>query len=101
MAPSVSVELPQVEANSKIKIIQDIVKEESKLGEVSTSLHTDKPLHLITIQECGIDDQRIADLSSGMPLESQSSLNEGSQLFHFSPPSSRTIMYYYFINGSD
>ncbi|XP_044485484.1 cyclin-A2-4-like isoform X2 [Mangifera indica] len=76
VAPSVSVELPQVEANSKIKIIQDIVKEESKLEEVSTSLHTDKPLHLITIQECGIDDQRIADLSSGMPLESQSSLNE-------------------------
>ncbi|XP_031259973.1 cyclin-A2-4 [Pistacia vera] len=76
VVPSVSVEPLQVQANSKTKIIKDIVKEESKPEELSTSLGTDKPLRSTTIQEGGIDNQRIADQSSLMPSESQSSPNK-------------------------
>lgn len=93
VAPSVSVEPLQVQANSKPKIIKDIVKEESKPEELSTSLDTDKPLRLTTIQECGIDNQRIADQRSRLPSESQSSPNKGLQVLHFSPSSRTTFMY--------
>ncbi|XP_044495929.1 cyclin-A2-4 [Mangifera indica] len=79
VAPSASVGQLQVQANSKTKITKDIVKEESKPEELSTNFDTDKPLLLTTIQECGIDDRRIADQRSSVSSESQSSLHKGEK----------------------
>lgn len=93
MAPSASVGQLQVQANSKTKITKDIVKEESKPEELSTNFDTDKPLLLTTIQECGIDDRRIADQRSSVSSESQSSLHKGLQLLHFSTTSRITTMH--------
>ncbi|XP_044485485.1 cyclin-A2-4-like isoform X3 [Mangifera indica] len=50
--------------------IQQAKRGQARVTKVAPSVSVELP------QECGIDDQRIADLSSGMPLESQSSLNE-------------------------
>ncbi|KAL5823055.1 hypothetical protein ACOSQ3_020999 [Xanthoceras sorbifolium] len=73
VAPSVSVELQQVQANSKPKLARETMKAEPKWEEVSTSLDANIPLRLNSMRECGIDDQSFANQSSRMPSRTQSS----------------------------
>ncbi|KAK1579002.1 hypothetical protein Q3G72_034853 [Acer saccharum] len=81
VASSVSVELQQVQANSKPRLAKETTEAEPKREEVSTSLDTNiPPLRLNTIKECGISDQIFANQTSRMPSRARSSQKKGKEV---------------------
>ncbi|KAK2651406.1 hypothetical protein Ddye_011262 [Dipteronia dyeriana] len=81
VASSVSVELQQVQANSKPSLARETMEAEPNREEVSTSLDTNiPPLRLNTIKECGISDQIVANRTSRMPSRPQSSQKKGKEV---------------------
>ncbi|TXG69162.1 hypothetical protein EZV62_004097 [Acer yangbiense] len=78
VASSVSVELQQVQANSKPRLAKETMEAKPEREEVSTSLDTNiPPLWLNTIKECGISDQIFANQTSRMPSRPRSSQKKG------------------------
>jgi hypothetical protein len=73
VAPSVALEAPLFQAASETKILQEIVKIESKSKEVISSIDSEEmvSLQLSTIRECDIDDHRLKNQSFGMPSHLQ------------------------------
>lgn len=85
MAPSVALEAPLFQAASETKILQEMVKIESKSKEVisSNDLEEKVSLQLSNIRECAIDDHRLENQSFGMPSQPQFPPKKGFLFFYF------------------
>lgn len=82
MASSVFVELPRLQANSKNKIVGEVVKGEPKPeATCSSTMEKDVPSRLSKTREFGTDDHQLPNQSSRVPSQPPSPPNRGLILF--------------------
>lgn len=78
MDPSVTVEFPQLDTTSKVKIIQETVKKEPDEKTVSSARVKENPqLPTGATKHCGRADDCVGNQNSELPSRPQSSLRKG------------------------